>query len=234
MGYLARALSALTLAAGLALSTQAAAATLLQFHSIDGPAVEWTRAEDGLGGTLRQVPPRIIIFSFGELSPGAGLDPALQNLGAFLQLNLTQPADSQYFSGTFDFVYQGATRDWSGGELHSGASLLSGNINSGLMLASSFAAPFFAYQGLGDFDMNLASSIIQDFDEPDGFTALFMNLVPDQPIQNGGLPATPSFKAEISGRLVSGIPEPSTWAFLIVGFGLAGAALRARPKSSLT
>lgn len=31
-----------------------------------------------------------------------------------------------------------------------------------------------------------------------------------------------------------GVPEPATWALLVVGFGTAGAAMRARRRAALT
>lgn len=41
------------------------------------------------------------------------------------------------------------------------------------------------------------------------------------------------FNWSITGRDPAGVPEPSTWALTIVGFGLAGAALRRAPRSRL-
>ena len=35
---------------------------------------------------------------------------------------------------------------------------------------------------------------------------------------------------EIRGFLTPAVPEPATWALLLLGFGLAGAALRRRPS----
>jgi hypothetical protein len=35
---------------------------------------------------------------------------------------------------------------------------------------------------------------------------------------------------EIRGFLTPAIPEPATWALLLLGFGLAGASLRRRPS----
>jgi hypothetical protein len=39
------------------------------------------------------------------------------------------------------------------------------------------------------------------------------------------------FSAACSGRLNAGVPEPATWALLIVGFGAAGGRLRLRRLS---
>ena len=38
------------------------------------------------------------------------------------------------------------------------------------------------------------------------------------------------FKASLSAGAVAGVPEPATWAMMLMGFGAVGGALRRRPK----
>ncbi len=41
------------------------------------------------------------------------------------------------------------------------------------------------------------------------------------------------FTAEVSTPVPGGVPEPATWAMLILGFGLVGAAARRRDRGVL-
>ncbi|HEY0437641.1 MAG TPA: PEPxxWA-CTERM sorting domain-containing protein, partial [Phenylobacterium sp.] len=45
--------------------------------------------------------------------------------------------------------------------------------------------------------------------------------------------STSQFDWSITGPAAGGVPEPATWSLAILGFGLAGAALRRRPGSAL-
>jgi len=49
-----------------------------------------------------------------------------------------------------------------------------------------------------------------------------------QSVDVGGLP---SYGNEISTVSLSAIPEPATWAFMMIGFGAVGASMRSRRKS---
>ena len=49
-----------------------------------------------------------------------------------------------------------------------------------------------------------------------------------------GNPTNMTFQAELAGKLNGAVPEPATWGLMIAGFGLAGAALRRKPKVTVS
>jgi hypothetical protein len=73
-------------------------------------------------------------------------------------------------------------------------------------------AALFAINGLRRFDFSLAVAGVAQFAD----ATLSLELT-----QTGGPPAGPG----------PGVPEPATWALMLLGFGAAGAALRRRPLS---
>jgi hypothetical protein len=100
--------------------------------------------------------------------------------------------------------------------------------------------------GIGGDELNFAG---QNFtwNPEDGDLVLVLELVPPPKAGAGGLFFTSNFEDEgedgpngggsmsggvsLEAFIPSGAPEPSTWALMIGGFGLAGAALRRRARA---
>jgi hypothetical protein len=49
-----------------------------------------------------------------------------------------------------------------------------------------------------------------------------------------GTPTNMTFQAELDGKVTGAVPEPATWGLMIAGFGVAGAALRRKPKVAVS
>jgi hypothetical protein len=49
-----------------------------------------------------------------------------------------------------------------------------------------------------------------------------------------GTPTNMTFQAELDGKIAGAVPEPATWGLMIAGFGIAGVALRRKPKVSVS
>lgn len=47
-------------------------------------------------------------------------------------------------------------------------------------------------------------------------------------------PSGGAFTVELTGGAPAGVPEPATWAMLILGFGVVGTALRRRPSVTIS
>lgn len=94
--------------------------------------------------------------------------------------------------------------------------------------------------GLGDFTTGLALLFVGDF--PGGYNLKSNYSLTGNTIVNNGASyntsggtfsfsstaETATFNAQVSG----GVPEPATWALMIMGFGLTGAALRGRYRKA--
>lgn len=123
---------------------------------------------------------------------------------------------------------------------------------SSTVYASSVLQPWFsndnlllAYAGFGDpIGSNAGSGAIEDPDFPlidlGGFDfdpatgemggGQFNGYQPGQlPLEFITQPVDPTFGSDVGGD-VGGVPEPGTWALMLTGFGLAGAALRRRAR----
>ena len=86
------------------------------------------------------------------------------------------------------------------------------------------------YIGDGLTGSGSGSGSVQQFTAPTGATRLFLGVADGSGWfnNNGTLAVTVTFEAAPS----SVVPEPTTWAMMILGFGLVGAALRRRPAVS--
>lgn len=84
------------------------------------------------------------------------------------------------------------------------------------------------------FDMTLASSFNPAFVTAHGGNVtqaradLFAGLAATQAYLNVHTSVFPG--GEIRGQLFARVPEPASWALMIVGFGLLGCAVRSRPR----
>lgn len=90
-------------------------------------------------------------------------------------------------------------------------------------------APFNASGGPFNPDVTFAgltAKSIYSLVHNDGFSAMAVT-------NNGSATGEPSFNSGNVG-VPSAVPEPTTWALMIAGFGFAGTALRARRRLALT
>ena len=139
--------------------------------------------------------------------------------------------------GTFSFTYAGASDLVVGSHTyHTGANLLSGTFNKGDIIGQSgatsgstvdatsaggaltFASDFLTFMATGDRSFSLSMTSIAD---P-------LNASSGQSLDSFGAVTTGSFEAPISGGGGQGVPEPATWALMLLGFGAVGLTLRRR------
>lgn len=193
MGYLARALSALTLAAGLALSTPAAASTILTFDD-----------DDVNGG------------GFLAVNPGAAVVDLAGHGKALYIPTIGGPAPYTNFAALFSATP--TIVDIGGDPFLRKANLLR------IEVLPNIDTPLEVQFGL--------------FTATDPMTAGHWYEIDFY----GNAPMTEGWRIRADGGfhidnievdwiyepLFTAVPEPGTWALMIVGFGLAGAALRRR------
>lgn len=177
-----------------------------------------------------------------------GGNPALQGVSASYTLNATVPTDTLPVAGAFNLanatgVFSILTNNAinTGGTLYAaGSNLLSGSFSSGFLDGTvdgtsgvvrgstdggatiSFTSDFLDFSGIETFDFSLPlTAVTQPFGPTSGtvrdFTASMGGQFSSEP-----LPA------------VGGVPEPTTWAMLVLGFGLVGVTARRRKMVSVT
>ena len=209
--------------------------------------IQWTQSDAVTGGTLSSVSattdtapvffsfltPTLLslahlqaVFSFTGTAPDAS--PALSFSGFLAQPNL---------AGSFSFTYAGSADLVVGSHTyHTGANLLSGTFGGGNILgqsgatsgttvdatsaggALSFASDFLSFLATGDRSFSLSMTSINDA----------LNAGAGQSLDSFGAVTTGSFEAPISGGGGQGVPEPATWALMLLGFGAVGLTLRRR------
>lgn len=249
-----------TVAATLAISAAAAAtsASALTFATFGPTADErivWNRIDNGnlRNGVLftsddkayqpNQAVPTAISTTFNFLLPTLAGMTGLQT-DFTLYATETQTVntisgttiDQTNIDGTFSFVYTGPTFLTVNNVLvQTGANLLSGSFTNATISGTKFAstatfgatAPAQGVTFTSDF-VNFASAQGQDINLD------FINVL--QPYGTGANAgrALPDFRAEVGGQFsLTSIPEPGTWALMIMGFGGAGAMLRSNRRRAL-
>ena len=210
--------------------------------------IQWTQSDLATGGVLSAT------SASGDTAPVyfSFLTPALASLAhlqATFRFTGTAPDGSPATSlagllaqpnlaGTFSFTYAGLADLTADGHVyHTGANLLSGtfggayiagpnNGSSGSTFDAtssggsvSFASDFLTFMGVGDRSFSLSMTSIAD---P-------LNAGAGQSLDSFGAVSTGSFEAAIGGGGgQGGVPEPASWALMILGFGVIGATLRRR------
>jgi len=235
----------------------AQAITFADFSATDSNSnIQWTQSAAGTGGSLNTTnalgaASADVKFSF--LTPGLA---SLANLPAQFNFNGTvangTPAINTFgfliqngLTGNFSFTYTGANVTLGSVNLTTGANLLSGvfggaNItgmnnataggvndatSSGGVLA--FTSDFVTFPGGTQKAYSLSMTSIADpiFGTPGLTTA------PGQSLGNFAAVTTGSFEADLTGGGgQGGVPEPGTWALMIVGFASVGWAIRRKSR----
>ena len=148
----------------------------------------------------------------------------------------TQSVGTVANPGTFSFIYTGPT----GGGLVNNENLLSGTFVNAWIQGSGTQGGFaetMANLGTVTFTSayeNFLHSVVAD----NGFT-IDLSLPHNQSIVSSlpGTRALKSFNASAGGRFsdnVLSVPEPATWAMMLIGFGGMGAMLRSRRRQALS
>jgi hypothetical protein len=167
-------------------------------------------------------------------------DPGLSSLGlisAHWNFNATETSASAFgayelatFDGSFSYSYVGPTVVTAGGHtINAGDNLLTGTFSKGIFSGSGSAASLNASSsGVGN--VVLSSSLLGFNPTADeGLSLSFTSIVPPTEVVPPGKLA--DFTAVSSGTFAAGlsaVPEPATWALMLMGMGGLGAALRSR------
>ena len=223
---------ALALTAGLLAAAPAHSALVDDFNRADGPAgANYTASDNGgisilnnqaVAGNGSSVAFVVLSTYNGSSSSTAGIDIALrgQDAGSYVALSLGFGTSNSYFikvqdndgNGTFDTY--GFYSDNNNG---------TGPFRS---LSSSFQTGSFEISYTGTIATLLinANGGMQSYSHDYGY-APGSNLV-GLGINRHGVADNLRFEQVTGGP--GGVPEPSTWAMLILGFGAIGGAVRAR------
>jgi hypothetical protein len=129
--------------------------------------------------------------------------------------------------GDFSFVYEGATQTIDGQTLTAGDNLLSGSFSGAWIQGIGSGGSFTDVAENGGLVFNVTSKFIGlSTIEGGDFSFDLTKASPNIGASAGQ--TLNNFRASSSGTLDITVPEPSTWALMILGFGGAGALLRRR------
>jgi hypothetical protein len=129
-------------------------------------------------------------------------------------------------NGTFSFVYEGPTQVIDGFTLDAGDNLLSGSFSNAWIQGIGTGGSFTDEPTNGGVVFNVTSKFI-GLSTIQGGDFSF-DLTNATGIGASAGKALNTFSASSSGTLDITVPEPSTWALMILGFGGMGALLRRR------
>jgi hypothetical protein len=235
---------ALALTAGLLLTSQVRAETFAEYGAVNSSDnIKWTRSLSGTSGALSTEGvggSADVTFSF--LIPALA---SLKNLPAMLTFTGTgpafDPAQSAFgfvlqpdLSGVFSFTYTGSTPLISNGHTFvTGTNLLSGTYTgssiSGLMAAQAggvsdatssggvigYSSDFLTFTASADNAYALSlTSVLQP-----------LGAYPGKALNSFDAISTGSFQGDLA---LTSLPEPATWAMMILGLGAVGAVRRRR------
>jgi hypothetical protein len=156
----------------------------------------------------------------------ASNDPAVTGLGQIAEQNL---------SGTFSFIYSGLTPLIVGSHTFTtGANLLSGTFTGAEIVGPNngstgsiqdailsggtvtFTSAFEKFSATGDKGLSLELTSVLPF----------LGAAEDDALNSFTAVSTGSFASDIASGGGAGVPEPATWAVMLIGFGGIGAAIR--------
>jgi hypothetical protein len=167
-------------------------------------------------------------------------DPGLSSLGlisAHWIFNATEKSakadgsvETAHFDGTFSYSYVGPNVVTAGGHtITAGDNLLTGTFSDGYFSSTGSAASLNASSS-GAGNVVLSSGLLSFIPTAEeGLSLSFTSIVPPTEIVAPGKLA--DFTAVSSGTFAAGlsaVPEPATWALMLMGMGGLGAALRSR------
>jgi len=231
-------------AAGLC-AAPAQAVTFADYSATSSAAnMSWTLSSNLTSGTLATTgfgASAKTFFSF--LTPGLS---TLANLPATFTLSATTPSNDpavtafgqiaeQNLSGTFSFIYSGLTPLTVGSHTFTtGANLLSGTFTGAEIVGPnngstgsvqdailsggtvSFTSAFEKFSVSGDKALSLELTSVLPF----------LGANEDDALNSFTSVSTGSFASDIASGGGGGIPEPATWAVILLGFGSIGATIR--------
>lgn len=182
---------------------------------------------------------------------GDHTDPALMNLSAAYTLSGTVSAagaghpaiftpgantwTQTDLNGSFSFIYTGASQFYGSQFLANGANLLTGHFTDAWISGNG---------GSGNTNLSIGNGGSLVFDSSVLAPNVFWGLIPHtEEFSLNLLSATPnfganpakalkSFRANGGGNFAFGVPEPGTWALMIMGFGGVGVMLRRRRQGA--
>lgn len=177
-----------------------------------------------------------VIFNFNDAGvmglSGQLLFNAAAPTGPATQLTATNPIRQSNLNGSFAFKYTGVTPITAYGvTFTTGANLLSGTFTNGWLSVGGSSGGFADSFSLTGGTVTLASAVIpanQLLDGDLGFS--FTGVTPQATITGAnGNRQLKDFRASSGANFsAAAVPEPATWAMMIVGFGAAGTLLRRR------
>ena len=238
---------ATALAGALGASAPAYAVTFADYAATGtGDNIQWTQSASGTSGVLSNTAGASVSFQF--LTPslsGLGVLPATFTYSATAPANDPAVSAGGYLiqpnlSGSFSFVYTGPGFTSGGHNYGAGATLLSGaftgtdiigksgssagNVNDATLTGGTitFSSPLLSF-GSGDRSYSIEMTSI----------AFPLGAGAGNSLNSFGAVSTGSFEAAITGGGNQGVPEPATWALMIVGVGCIGLALRRRSAAEL-
>jgi hypothetical protein len=224
----------------------APAQALTQFASAaptTAPAFHWQRDADQVGGNLTaSASDWLFNFTLSNITGLSGLDStfafsARSEVG--YSCVATAVCGNTGLDGSFSYTYDGPdigyTLGGSSRVLHTGATLLSGSFLNGWIqgTGSSGSADASTESPYVTASVSNVVSDVIDFHAPFAFDFSFAlsgaNL--NTPVLGKSYS---NFNAGSSGAFAAAtVPEPATWALMIMGFGGAGAMLRSQRRKAL-
>lgn len=183
-----------------------------------------------------------VLFNFNDEGvmglQGQLLFSATAPTGAATQLTATNPIRQSNLNGSFAFKYTGAGPVTAyGTTFNTGANLLSGTFTNGWLSVGGSSGGFADSFGLTGGNVTLASGVIpmnKLIDGDLGFS--FTGVTPQaQIIGANSTRQLKDFRASSGANFsATALPEPASWALMIMGFGAAGAVLRRRNLAAAT
>lgn len=144
------------------------------------------------------------------------------------------PQDVQYgIAGTFSIIYTGPGFTAWGNNYSAGTNLLSGTFNSAWLSIGGTSGSVADSFGLTGGVVTFSSDVLYFGPNalPD-FAFAFTGVTPGGAVTGSGATRQlQDFRAGSSGAFSVAVPEPGTWALMILGFGGAGAMLRSRRRA---